>query len=56
MKASSAAAAPIAALTFIGILVAVLGLFAGGSVGLLVIGLATLVAAGFIGAVSDRRI
>ena len=51
----NASSAPIAALTFIGILIAVLGLFAGG-VGLIVIGLAALVAAGLIGALSDRRV
>ena len=52
----TATSAPIAALTFLGILVAVLGLFVGGSVELLLIGIATLVAAGLIGALGQRRI
>jgi hypothetical protein len=50
----STAAAPIAALTVLGILVAVLGLFIAGSVELLVVGLASLVAAGLIGALQAR--
>lgn len=48
------AAAPVAALTGLGIVSAVLGVFAGG-VGLIGLGLAAVCGAGPIGAVADRR-
>lgn len=47
--------APVAALTIIGILVAVLGLFVAGDVRLLLVGIGTLVAAALIGAFATRR-
>jgi hypothetical protein len=46
--------APVAALTILGILIAVLGLFVGGSVQLLVVGLVTLAVAGVLD-VAQRR-
>jgi hypothetical protein len=47
---------PVAALTIIGSLVAVLGLFVAGDVRLLLIGIGTLVAAGLITALATRRV
>jgi hypothetical protein len=47
--------APVAALTIIGILVAVLGLFVAADVRLLLIGIGTLVVAGLIGAFASRQ-
>ena len=48
------AAAPVAALTGLGIVIAVLGVFAGG-VGLIALGLSSIFGAGLIGAIADRR-
>jgi hypothetical protein len=47
--------APIAALTVLGILIVVLGLFVAGNVQLVLVGLGSLVAAGLIGAVGARH-
>lgn len=49
------AAGPVAALTALGVLIAVLGLFVGGGVGLIALGLASIFGAGLIGALADRR-
>lgn len=46
---------PVAALTILGILIAVLGLFVGGSVELVVIGLVTIAVAGVLQIASSRR-
>jgi hypothetical protein len=46
--------APIAALTILGIIIAVLGLFAGG-IQLILVGLGTLVIAGILQVVGQRR-
>jgi hypothetical protein len=46
---------PVAALTVLGILIAVLGLSVGGSVQLVVIGLATIAVAGILQVASSRR-
>jgi hypothetical protein len=48
------AAAPVAALTGLGIVIAVLGVFAG-NVGLIALGLAAVFGASLIGAIADRR-
>jgi hypothetical protein len=47
--------APVAALTILGILVAVLGLFVAADVRLLLVGIGSLVAAGLIGALATAR-
>jgi hypothetical protein len=47
--------APVAALTIIGILLAVLGLFVGGSVGLVLIGLLAIFGAGALQVAGARR-
>lgn len=47
--------APVAALTIVGIVLAVLGLLVGGGIGLIGLGVAALVAAGLIGASASRR-
>jgi hypothetical protein len=47
--------APVAALTFLGILIALLGLFAAGSVPLVVVGLAAIAVAGILQVVGSRR-
>lgn len=46
---------PVAALTVLGVLIAVLGLFVGGSVQLVVIGLIAIAVAGVLQVVSMRR-
>jgi len=51
---SNLAAAPVAALVFVGILLAFLGLF-GGAIEVIGLGVASLVAAGVIGAIATRR-
>ncbi len=51
----SLAAAPVAALTALGIVIAVLGVFSGGGVAVIALGLASIFGAGLIGAVADRR-
>jgi hypothetical protein len=51
----SQATFPILALTGLGIMLAVLGLFAGGSVELVVIGLAAIFGAGVLGVLESRR-
>lgn len=45
---------PVAALTFLGILVSVLGLFVAGNVALLAIGLVTILAAGILEVIGGR--
>jgi hypothetical protein len=47
--------APVAALTFLGFLIAVLGLFAGGSVELVLVGLAAIAVAGVLQVAAMRR-
>ncbi|HEU4671287.1 MAG TPA: hypothetical protein VFS32_00130 [Candidatus Limnocylindrales bacterium] len=47
--------APIAALTVLGILIAVLGLFVGGSVELVIVGLVALAVAGVLDIAARRR-
>ncbi len=46
---------PVAALTVLGILIAALGLFVGGSIQLVVIGLAAIVVAGVLQVIGTRR-
>jgi hypothetical protein len=46
---------PVAALTILGILIAVLGLFAAGSVELVIVGLLAVFAAGVLQVLSGRR-
>ena len=48
--------APVAALTVVGILLVVLGLLVGGGIGLIGLGVATLVAGGLIGAFASRKV
>lgn len=48
------ATVPVAALTFIGILLVVLGLFTGGSVGLVVLGLVAIFGAGLLQVAGGR--
>jgi hypothetical protein len=47
--------APVAALTFLGVLIALLGLFAGGSVQLIIVGLASIAVAGVLQVAGSRR-
>ena len=51
---SNPAAAPVAALTFVGVLIVFLGVFAGGAE-LIALGVAALFGAGLVGALSARR-
>ncbi len=46
---------PVAALTILGVIVAVLGLFVGGSVELVVLGLAAIAVAGVLQVLEHRR-
>ena len=46
--------APVAALTFLGVLLVVLGLFTGGSVGLVVVGLVAIFGAGLLQVAGGR--
>jgi hypothetical protein len=47
--------APVAALTVLGVLIAVLGLFVGGSVELVIVGLAAIAVAGVLQVAGSRR-
>jgi hypothetical protein len=47
--------APVAALTVLGVLIAVLGLFAGGAVELVIVGLVAIAVAGIIQIAGTRR-
>ena len=47
--------APVAALTFLGILLAVLGIFAAGNLEVIVVGLLAILAAGVLQVVGARR-
>jgi hypothetical protein len=51
---SNLAAAPVAALVFVGVVLAFLGLF-GGSLEVMALGVASLIGGGLIGAVATRR-
>ena len=46
---------PVAALTFLGVLIAVLGLFAAGNITIVVVGLVAIVAAGVLQVMGTRR-
>lgn len=46
---------PVAVLTFLGLLVALLGLFAAGNVAVVVVGLAAVAFAGVLGLLATRR-
>ena len=48
-------AAPVAALTGLGILIVVLGVFVGGGLGLIGLGLASIFGAGLLGVIAGRR-
>lgn len=48
-------AAPIAALTFLGILIVALGTFVAGSLGFIALGLASIFGAGLLGVVAGRQ-
>ncbi len=55
MNGSSLVSLPLTALTVIGILLVVLGLFVGAEIRLVALGLASLAAAALVGALAGRR-
>ena len=46
---------PVAALTFLGVLIAALGLFAAGNITVVIVGLVAIVAAGVLQVMGNRR-
>jgi hypothetical protein len=51
----SVAAAPVAALTIVGLFLVVLGILVGGGIALIALGVGSLVAGGFFGAIASRK-
>jgi hypothetical protein len=55
VNTTSIAIVPITLLAMVGILLIILGIFAGGAVQLVVVGLVPLALAGVLGVITDRR-
>jgi hypothetical protein len=55
VNSTSIAFVPIVFLTIIGVLLVVLGLFVGGEIELVIVGLVPLAIAGVLGVIADRR-